>query len=101
MPLAIPVITPGPTVIRPTPPGLPNSVNRMLPSGPVVIPTGARLAVKPVVTPPVNSVTDPSGLTRPSAPGFPVSVNQMLPSGPVVIPNGPRLAVNPVVTPPV
>ncbi len=32
-------------------------MNQILPSGPTAMPTGAPLALKPVVTPPVSSVT--------------------------------------------
>ena len=50
----------------------------------------------PGVTPPVNSVTTPAGVTRPIRPGLATSVNQRLPSGPSAISRGKPLAVKSV-----
>ena len=68
-------------VIRPIRPGLSDSVNHRLPSGPAVIALGWLLAVRPVV----NSVIVPVGVIRPIRPGLLDSVNHRLPSGPAVI----------------
>ena len=66
-------------------PGLPASVNQTLPSAPVVIPVGARPAVKPGVAPATNRVTTPAVVMRPMAPGLTGTVNHSAPSGPLVI----------------
>ena len=91
--LAGPVATPGPTVMRATRPGSFVSMNHIAPSGPAAIPVGKPLALKPGVTPPVNSVTRPSGVFRATRPGGVAWVNQRLPSGPAAIPVGPVFAV--------
>jgi hypothetical protein len=69
----------------------------MFPSGPVVMPAGTTLAGKPSVTPPVNSVADPSGVIRTTCPGFSDSVNQRLPSAPTVMYSASPFAENPAV----
>ena len=59
---------------------------------------GLLFALKPGVTPPVNSVTRPSSVIRAMWPGPPCSVNQRLPSGPATI-DSDAAPVNPGVTP--
>src|SRR5205823_6572228 len=77
------------------------SVNQMLPSGPAVICNGSLLTLKPGVSPDVNSVTVPFGLSRATRPGSADSVNQILEPGPAVIPKGEPFAEKAGVTPPV
>src|SRR5271166_3169615 len=66
------------------------SVNQMLPSGPVVIPTGRAFLRRPVTVLKLNWKIGWDGLAALSMPieRLPGSVNQMLSSGPVVIPRG-------------
>src|SRR5207248_5340081 len=65
-----------------------NSVNQMLPSGPVVMKFGWLLEVGTAY-----SVMIPAGVIRPILLPL-ISVNQMLPSGPLVMPNGYESGVN-------
>jgi hypothetical protein len=76
-------------------------VNHRLPSGPAAICWSFVPALKPAVTPPVNSVTAPAGVMRAIRPGSLLSTTQRLPSGPAVMPLGPPLALRPGLTPPV
>ncbi len=88
-------------MIRTIPPGLVNCVTQTLPSGPATTSDGPRLALRFGVTPPVNSVTTPAGVTFEIRPAPPHWVIHTLPSGPRPMPSGFVLAENPGATPPV